>query len=76
MQDKILNTIGDFLGLDQVQKNQYFYDDLNIDPLDFADLILKIEQKYKLTIPKDEIIEIKKVDDLIKIIEDNDPDFN
>jgi acyl carrier protein len=76
MRNRILKSISDYLGIEDVNPDQYFYDDLNLEPLDFADLILKIEQEYKITIPKEEISKILKVEDLVKIIEDNDPDFN
>ncbi len=41
---------------------------LGIDSLDLMDLILDIENKYKVTIPDEKLLKIEKIKDLVEIL--------
>ena len=44
-------------------------EDLGADSLDLVDLIMNIEDKYKVTVGDDDALGLKKVEDLVKYIE-------
>ncbi len=44
--------------------------DLNIDSIDFIDIIIDIEEKYNIQIEDEKLTNIKSINDLIKAIEE------
>ena len=44
--------------------------DLNIDSIDFIDIIIDIEEKYNIQIEDEKLTSIKSINDLIKAIEE------
>ncbi len=45
------------------------FKEFGVDSLDLMELILKIESKFGITLPDDKLLEVKTVNDLIKLIE-------
>ena len=45
------------------------FKEFGVDSLDLMELILKIELKFGITLPDDKLLEVKTVNDLIKLIE-------
>lgn len=45
-------------------------DDLGVDSLDVAELLLVIEDEFSLTVPEEKISELKTVQDLVNFIEE------
>lgn len=46
-------------------------DDLGADSLDVVDLVMDIEDEFGVSIPEDQVENIKTVGDIVKYIEDN-----
>ncbi|MEX0616776.1 MAG: acyl carrier protein [Candidatus Woykebacteria bacterium] len=55
---------------DSILPDSHLQDDLNADPLSIADLVVSLEDKFKLKIPQEEIIKFNKVSDIVEFIED------
>ena len=45
------------------------FDDLNMDSLDFVDLILQIDNEFGVKIPEPELTKMETVSDLISVVE-------
>jgi acyl carrier protein len=54
---------------EQVTKEAKFQDDLGADSLDVVELIMKIEEEFKIQIPDDEAEKIASVGDAVSHIE-------
>lgn len=68
----IKEIISNHLGIDtdEITRESYLQDDLNADPLTLADLIVSIEDEFKVEIPLDESQKFQKVEDIIDYIAD------
>ncbi len=64
--------ISEQFGVEQgtVEKSSHLQDDLNADPLSIADLVVSIEDKFKIKIPQEEIVKFNTVSDIVDFIED------
>lgn len=71
--EKIIKTISESLGVEKekITPESDFFEDLNADRLELADLILKIQQIFNITIPEERLDKIQKVSDLINEVEVN-----
>lgn len=69
---EIKEIISNHLGipLDEVDLDAYLQDDLNADPLTLADLIVSLEDKFKIEIPPSESHKFEKVEDVVNYIAD------
>lgn len=67
---KIHQFIKDRLGIDEsaITNNASFYDDLNVDSLDFCELIVDIEKEFDMTIPDDMYEKFTTVGSLINYV--------
>lgn len=72
-QNKIIEEIAMHLGVsnNDIEKQALLREDLNLGPVEIADLINHLQQKFDIVIEPEEISDIQTVDDLIAIVEDN-----
>ena len=68
---KIQQIIADKLEMDkeQITMETRFTDDLELDSLDVAELVMEIESEFDITIPDEAYTEIVTVGDAVKAIE-------
>jgi acyl carrier protein len=71
--DRLKKIIVDQLGVDEadVVREAHFVDDLNADSLDLVDMIMTMEEKFKLTIPDADVEKIATVGDAQDYIEEH-----
>ena len=76
-QQKIYQIISEELGieLEQISPEADFYQDFNIDKVSIADLFLAVENKFSIKLPKNELLNVKTVADLLKLVEINNDEF-
>jgi acyl carrier protein len=55
---------------DEVNLEASFIDDLNADSLDLVELIMEIEEKFKIQVPDDAAEKIKTVGDAVSYIQE------
>ena len=69
--EKVKDIIVERLSVDEkdVTKEASFIDDLGADSLDVVELIMKIEEEFKIQIPDDEAEKIASVGDAVTHIE-------
>lgn len=70
---KIIQIISESLGveIETITPQSDFFEDLNANKLELADLILKVQQALDITIPEERLDKIKKVSDLMNEVEVN-----
>ncbi len=70
---KILQAIAEHLGLspEDLDRHALLRDELNLGPIELHDLLSDLSQKFDVSFDPEEIENLKKVDDLIVMIEDN-----
>jgi acyl carrier protein len=56
------------VGLDEVEANSSFVEDLGADPLDIVELVMAMEEKFEIEIPDDQAESIKTVADAVKYV--------
>lgn len=68
----VLKEVADFfkLSADQVNEDMDFFDDLGADSLDSIELVLEIEKRVDIELTDEDIDSIRKVKDLIRLVED------
>lgn len=66
---------GEILGVepDRVQLEVSFARDLAADSLDLVELIMAIEDRYQVTLPQEELDNMRKVGDLWRYLEEHQP---
>lgn len=71
--EKLQEIIVDELGVeeDEVTEEASFADDLGADSLDLFELVMSIEDTFGVTIPNEDLAEIKTVKDALDYIEQN-----
>ncbi len=67
--EKILTTISEHLGISHqnLTSNSHLRDDLNAEDLEIADLLMKLESQFQITISKEEAQNIHTVADIIEL---------
>ena len=70
---QILQSIADYLGLsiEDIDRHALLRDELNLGPIELNDLLTHLSTKFDVTFDETEIEDIKKIDDLIVLVEDN-----
>jgi acyl carrier protein len=70
---KVHEIIGNHLGVDpaEVKDDQYLQDDLNTDQLGLADIVVSLEEEFKLQIPEEDIIKFNSVGDIVTYISEH-----
>lgn len=71
MQDKIFDIIAEGIKVDRgsIKLESDFVKDLNADSLDVAELIMAVEEEFKISIPDDKLENIKTVGDMVSYIQ-------
>ncbi|TSC66050.1 MAG: Uncharacterized protein CEO21_277 [Microgenomates group bacterium Gr01-1014_80] len=69
----IIAAIADHLGLSpqDIDRQASFEEDLNLSPIEISDLISFLNQKFDVYLPNEDLTDIKTVEDLVMLIEDN-----
>lgn len=70
--EEVKELISEQFGVDKesVEGNSHLQDDLNADPLSIADLVVSLEDKFKIKIPQENIVKFNAVSDIVEFIED------
>lgn len=69
----ILKTIADHLGLtpEDLDKGALLREELGLGPIELNDLLDALSKKYEISFDPQEIEQIRKVEDLVEVVEDN-----
>ncbi len=69
----IITTITEHLGLnpEDLDRNALLSEDLGLGPIELNDLLSNLSQKYDITFEPEDVEKLKKVEDLILLVEDN-----
>lgn len=61
----------DVMGLpeDEVSLNSLLYDELDADSLDISQIVLALDNKYKIDIDQQDVLNFKTVEDIVKYVE-------
>lgn len=67
---KIYQFIEDKLGIERsaIKDSASFYNDLNVDSLDFCELIVDVEKEFNIQIPDDVFEKLKTVGSLVSFV--------
>ena len=70
---EVMKVVAEHLGLsvEDLERQAYLRDDLNLGPIELNDLLAKLSQKFQITFDPDEVEDLQKVEDLIVVVEDN-----
>lgn len=70
---QIIQAIAEHLGLsvEDLDRHALLREELNLGPIELDDLLSHLAQKFNVTFEPDEVENLRKVDDLIVLIEDN-----
>ncbi|WP_435771741.1 acyl carrier protein [Nocardioides sp. SYSU DS0651] len=75
--EEIRSTLADIVNevagipADSVQLDKSFSDDLDVDSLSMVEVVVEAEEKFGVTIPDDEVKNLKTVGDAVSYIERN-----
>lgn len=69
--EKVREVFMDIMGFesDEIQLSSKIYDELDVDSLDISQIVLGIENEYKIDIDNDFIAEMETIEDFVKHIE-------
>lgn len=69
----IIQTIADHLGLnpEDIDRHALLQEELGLGPIELNDLLSYLSQKFKISFDSSEIEDLRKVEDLIVLVEDN-----
>lgn len=70
---QIIQVIAEHLGLspEDLDRQALLAEELNLGPIELNDLLSELSQKFNVSFDAADIENLKKVDDLIVLIEDN-----
>ena len=70
---EIIEAIAEHLGLspEDLDRRADLREELNLGPIELNDLLSDLSQKFGVTFDPEEIEDLRKVEDLIVLIEDN-----
>lgn len=70
---EIIQAIAEHLGLsaEDLDRHALLKEELNLGPIELNDLLSDLSQKFDVSFNAEEIEDLKKIDDLIVLIEDN-----
>lgn len=73
MQKEVITVITEYLGLSpgDLDRGLLLYEDLNLSPIEINDLVSHLSQKFNLSLRSEDLADVKTVDDLIILVEDN-----
>lgn len=69
----IIKAIAEHLGLnaEDLDRNAHLHEELGLGPIELNDLLLSLSQKFNITIEPEEVEDLRKVEDIVSLIEDN-----
>ncbi len=72
IETKVKQIIARHLGVaeEEIQKDSHLQDDLNADPLGMADMVVSLEDEFKIEIPAEESQKFQTVEDIVTYIAD------
>lgn len=72
-EQKIIQAIAEHMGLspEDLDRHALLREELNLGPIELNDLLLHLSQTFDVSFETDEIEHLRKVGDLIELIEDN-----
>lgn len=70
--DKVIELIAQQLdkSVDSITLDKEIVQDLGADSLDVVEMLMSLEEEFKITVPEEDAVNIKTVGDIIKLIED------
>lgn len=70
---EIIQAIAEYLGLspEDFDRHALLREELNLGPIELNDLLSNLAQKFSINLDTVEVEELKSIDDLIILIEDN-----
>lgn len=70
---EIIQTIADYLGLppEDLDRDALLREELNLGPIELNDLLAELAQKFGIEFDPEETENLRKIDDLIVLVEDN-----
>ncbi len=70
MEEKVIKIISDAIKVDssQISLASNFREDLNLDSLDIVELVMKMEDEFKIDISEEESEKLKTVQDVVNYI--------
>lgn len=70
---EILQAITEHLGLslEDIDRNALLREDLSLGPIELNDLLSNLSQKFRITFDPSDVDSLKKVEDIIVLVEDN-----
>lgn len=70
---EIIKAIAEHLGLtpEELDRDASLRDDLVLGPLELNDLLESLKDKFKVTFEPEEVSNVKTINDLISLVEDN-----
>ncbi|MCI5797486.1 MAG: acyl carrier protein [Firmicutes bacterium] len=71
--EKVVEMLASQLNIskDKVQLNAKLIEDLGADSLDMVEMLMLVEEEFGISIPDEDAMNLKTVDDIIKYIEAN-----
>ncbi len=70
---KIIQAIAEHLGLqsEDLDRHALLREELGLGPVELNDLLSDLSQKFDVSFNPEEVEDLKKIDDLIIVVEDN-----
>jgi len=67
----VIEVIAEKMGVpkEDVKPEAHLVNDLNVDSLDQADIVMELEEKFDMSVSEEEAAKIRTVGDIIKYIE-------
>ena len=71
--EKLKKMIAEQLDVEEseIKETTSITDDLGADSLDVVDLVMAVEEEFDVTIPEDQVENIKTVGDIVAYVEEN-----
>ncbi|AUG57649.1 MAG TPA: acyl carrier protein [Ruminiclostridium sp.] len=69
--DEVKKILIDVMGLpeDEVSLKSHLYDELDADSLDISQVVLSLDNKYKIDIDQQDVLNFETVEDIVKYVE-------
>lgn len=68
--ENVIKVVSKYLGVDEseISLESHLRDDLNSDPLSLADLVVSLEDEFKISIPSEDSQKFIKVGDIVDYV--------
>lgn len=69
--EKVIELVAEQLGIskDTITTDSHIIEDLGADSLDVIEMLMTLEEEYGLTIPDDQINQVKTIGEVVELIE-------